>query len=170
MVQQYVAEVAVMVNSNEYDDVTAIELIFNYAYTIANSNFDNALTLIASAFYRNAVGWFGDAENYLYTDLHLGAEFGVSGFHEVFVGAEEGNSNQLEHFFGEAYIFNELYLSAGVGSATAYLYELKDIGRVPEEIRKADYLLGKLAAQWVSDPTSMSITDVTDIIRAGDYE
>ncbi len=159
-IQYFTARQAELVALGEMDDVQALQNILDFSLSMAGGNLDLALTYAASAFYRDEVGRFGGAKNYRYTNI-TEREFGVSGFNNKYVGVEN-NTNQLEHFIGEAHIMSRV---GGSQWGSEILAWLQDKGNASGAV--ADRELGYVAAWWISQPSTVNTVELVTILRTG---
>ncbi len=138
--------------------------ILEYSYAIAGGDLEFGLIYAASAFYRTEVGLYGGGKNYRYTNI-TNASFGISGFHDNYTGVST-NTNQLEHFIGEAAIFSHLGLNQRLGNLGAWY---QDPGNSAESI--ADRKLGQLASWWVNQGFfKVGTNGLGEILRRGELQ
>ncbi|HKJ26173.1 MAG TPA: hypothetical protein VJ965_00925 [Anaerolineales bacterium] len=167
-VQQYVAHLANLVANGTITDLQALELILNESiFVIAGGDMRLGLTYAASAFYRSQLDDFNNPFNPLdfqdssYTRL-TDNRFGVTGFNEFYYSDATGNSNQLQHFIGEAAL-TASYNSQFIGELGALFNDSGTDG-----IATSDRNLGNLAAWWAtSDVTQENLSLVIEMIAEG---
>lgn len=163
-VQQFTAKMAESVAMSQTDDVDALVSILEYSYAIAGDNLEFGLIYASSAFYRLEIGLLGGGKDYQYTYI-TNASFGISGFHDNYTGVST-NTNQLEHFIGEAAIFSHLGLNQRLGNLGAWF---QDRGNSAGSI--ADRRLGQLASWWVNQGFfKVGISGLGDILRRGELQ
>ena len=161
-VQQYTAQQAELVANGQIDDVQALQNILIYSLTMAGGDKDIALIYASSAFYRPEVSRFGGAQDYSYT-YKTTARFGVSGFASRFVG-DSSNTNQLQHFIGEAAVISHWGSSQVFGNLMVWYF---DRNNTPASI--ADRELGYVAAWWVSQTGTVNLSELITILRSGEF-
>jgi hypothetical protein len=167
-VQQFVKEMAAKVNAGLITDLEAMRYIIRFSYSQANGDLRLALSYASSSFYRPELGTYGNAKDFN-PNNEISASFGISGFSERYYGIKS-NTNQLQHFIGEADIMATHSLPQVMGNIAAYV---QDPGNDPEAL--ADRQLGQMASWWVAsslaDPTKtlLYLDQAINAIGNGSY-
>lgn len=149
LMQGHVAMLAQMVENGQIDDLEAMESILTYAYSLVDDpspeyRLWKSLHYATSAFWRPDIPSFFQVPNYSYEKV-TDARLGVSGFDWEYVG-DEKNTNQLQHFIGEAYITVYATYFAGIP------------GDGPGGAR----VIGWTAVRWKDKPWDTSAEAVAD--------